>query len=223
MILAAGRGERMRPLTDKLPKPLLQVGGKALIVWQIERLCAAGITDIVINHSYLGHMIEAALGDGRRLGVNIAYSREAEALETAGGVAYALHLLGTQAFAVLSADIHTDYDYGNLARSSESLLQRDRLGHLILVDNPSFHPRGDFALDADCVARDGPQRYTYANIGVFRPEFFAAVRAGSRAPMLPLLLAAIDASRLGGEHYQGVWDNIGSPAQLASLDRRLQH
>jgi MurNAc alpha-1-phosphate uridylyltransferase len=222
MILAAGRGDRMRPLTDRLPKPLLEAGGKALIVWQIERLCAAGITDIVINHSHLGHMIETALGDGRQYGVDIAYSREAEALETAGGVAYALHLLGAQPFAVLSADIYTDYDYGRLVHGGESLLLHDRLGHLVLVDNPSFHPRGDFALEADRVVRDGARRYTYANIGVFRPEFFAGVHAGSKAAMLPPLLTAIDASRLGGEHYQGVWDNLGTPEQLASLNRELR-
>lgn len=221
MILAAGRGERMRPLTDSLPKPLLRVGGKPLIVWQLERLAAAGVTGIVINHAHLGHLMEEALGDGRRFGVDIAYSHEAEALETAGGVANAMHLLGGEPFAVLSADIYTNYDYRHLARIGQSLLMHNRLGHLVLVDNPPFHPQGDFALDADRVIRDGPRRYTYANIGVFRPEFFAGVSPGSKAAMLPLMLSAIDVLRLGGERYLGIWDNIGSPAQLESLDRRL--
>jgi N-acetyl-alpha-D-muramate 1-phosphate uridylyltransferase len=222
MILAAGRGERMRPLTDSVPKPLLEVGGKPLIVWQIERLAAAGIGEIVINHSHLGHLIEAALGDGAQFKVSIAYSHEPEALETGGGVYKALHLLGSQPFVVASADIYTEYDYARLEPTGASLHAGNRLGHIVLVDNPSFHPKGDFALAQERVLRDGPLRLTYGNIGVYLPEFFAAVTPGSKTPMLPLWLSAIDASRLGGEHYRGVWDNLGTPAQLQDLDRRLR-
>jgi N-acetyl-alpha-D-muramate 1-phosphate uridylyltransferase len=222
MILAAGRGERMRPLTDHTPKPLLTAGGKTLIAWQIARLAAAGLTDIVINHAHLGEQIEAALGDGRSLGVDIVYSREARALETAGGVVNAMHLLGQEPFAVVSADIYTEYDYTRLAAAAASLASGNRLGHIVLVDNPAFHPRGDFALAGDRVMRDGANRYTYANIAVYLPQFFASVTRGTKAPTLPLWLDAIDAGRLGGEHYGGVWDNIGTPEQLAALDHSLR-
>jgi MurNAc alpha-1-phosphate uridylyltransferase len=222
MILAAGRGERMRPLTDSVPKALLEVGGKPLIAWQIERLAAAGIDDIVINHAYLGTLIEAALGDGTRFGVRIAYSHEAEALDTAGGVACALHLLGSDPFAVVSADIYCEYAYERLVSIADAIEEHDRLGHLVLVDNPPFHPQGDFALEGDRTVRDGRTRLTYANIGVFRPGFFAGVRRGSKYPMLPLMLDAADAQRLGGERFSGAWENVGTPAQLAALDRRLR-
>jgi MurNAc alpha-1-phosphate uridylyltransferase len=222
MILAAGRGERMRPLTDHTPKPLLTVGGKTLIAWQIERLATAGLTDIVINHAHHGGQIEAALGDGSRMGVNIVYSRETLALETAGGVVNAMRLLGHGPFAVVSADIYTEYDYTRLAAAAGSLAASNRLGHIVLVDNPAFHPSGDFALEQDRVLRDGANRYTYANIAVYLPEFFSAVSPGSKAPTLPLWLSAIDAGRLGGEHYAGVWDNIGTPEQLAALDHSLR-
>jgi MurNAc alpha-1-phosphate uridylyltransferase len=222
MILAAGRGERMRPLTDRAPKPLLEAGGKPLIAWQIERLAAGGFDDIVVNHAHLGTMIEAALGDGARFGVRIAYSREAEALDTAGGVANALPLLGGGPFAVVSADIHCDYPYARLARTAYALAAGGRLGHLVLVGNPPFHPLGDFALDGDRTVRDGPERLTYANIGVFLPDFFARVPRGSAFPMLPLMLDAIDAGRLGGERFAGAWDNVGTPAQLEELRRRLR-
>jgi MurNAc alpha-1-phosphate uridylyltransferase len=221
MILAAGRGERMRPLTDHTPKPLLQAGGKTLIAWQIERLAAAGLTDIVINVAHFGEQIEAALGDGAGLGVSIAYSREEQALETAGGVVNAMHLLGPEPFAVVSADIYTEYDYARLAATAQLLAAQNRLGHIVLVDNPVFHPRGDFALERDRVLRDGANRFTYANIAVYLPQFFASVTRGTKAPTLPLWLDAIDAGRLGGEHYTGVWDNLGTPEQLSALDRSL--
>ena len=222
MILAAGRGERMRPLTDACPKPLLPVGGKPLIVWQIERLVAAGITDLVINHAHLGEQIEAALGDGRRFGARIVYSPEQEALETAGGVANALHLLGAAPFLVVSADIYCEGDYRRMIESAGQINERTP-AFLWMVDNREWHPQGDFALRDGVLHLDGEPRLTYSNLGIFCPEFFVDVVPGTRLPLRPLFDQAIPAGRIRGARMSGLWDNIGTPAQLAALDNTLRH
>lgn len=221
MILAAGRGVRMRPLTDVRPKPLLEVGGKPLIVWQIERLVAAGITELVINHAHLGQQIETTLGDGSRYGARISYSREAEALESAGGVVNALHLLGPAPFLIVSADIYVDCDYRRLAESA-ALLKDGTLAFLWLVNNPTWHPRGDFALIDGFLRLDEEPRLTYSNIGIFHPEFFAGTEPGTKYPLLPLFNRAIAAGRIKGAVLGGMWDNIGTPQQLAALDEALK-
>ena len=221
MILAAGRGERMRPLTDHTPKPLLQVGGKPLIVWQIERLVRAGITELVINHAHLGAQIEAVLGDGSRFGASICYSPENQALETAGGVANALPLLGPAPFLVVSADIYVECDYRLLA-SRITDLEDGTLAYLWMVDNPAWHARGDFALIGDKLQLEGETRLTYSNLGLFHPDFFAEVVPGTKFPMLPLFRKAIAAERIKAARFNGLWDNIGTPSQLNALDRALQ-
>ncbi len=220
MILAAGRGERMRPLTDTCPKPLLPVGGKPLIVWQIERLAAAGVAEVVINHAHLGGQIEAALGDGTRFGVRISYSPEKEALETAGGIAQALPLLGSAPFLVLSADIYCECDYRVLL--DEIRLDDHALAWLWMVDNPIWHLDGDFALRDGRLHLDGGPKLTYANFGVFRPEMFAAIVPGTRLPLRPLFDAAIPAGRIQATRFDALWDNLGTPAQLAELDTLLR-
>lgn len=219
MILAAGRGERMRPLTDHTPKPLLTAGGKALIVWHLERLAAAGLRDIVINHAHLGEQIEAALGDGRRWGLSIAYSPEPPgALETAGGIAQALPLLGDEAFLVVNGDIYCDWDF------RRALSLQDRLAHLVMVANPAHHVGGDFSLDGERVVfAGGGQTLTYAGIGIFSPAFFRDVRQGSVMKLRPLLDAAIAAGTLSGEQHGGVWVDVGTPQRLAELDESLAH
>ena len=222
LILAAGRGERMRPLTDTVPKPLLRAGGRALIEWQIERLALAGFTHVVVNHSHLGHQIEEALGDGRRLGVRIRYSHEPQALETAGGVAQALPLLGAEPFVVVSGDIHTAFDYGSLVPRVDFILRypERRAAHFVLVDNPPWHQEGDMGLADGVVTREGP-RLTYGNIGVFHPLLFADIAPRTHLKLFPWAYRFVDAGRVGGEHFRGEWDNVGTPAQLAALDRRL--
>ena len=222
MILAAGRGERMRPLTDSRPKPLLEVGGKPLIVWQIERLVAGGITELVINHAHLGQQIEAFLGDGRGYGARIAYSREDEALESAGGVINALHLLGPSPFMIVSADIYVECDYRRLAESA-ALLQDGTLAFLWLVANPEWHARGDFALADGFLRLNGAARLTYSNIGIFHPKFFAGIDPGTKYPLFPLFNRAIAAGMVKGAVLNAVWDNIGTPAQLSALDQALRN
>jgi N-acetyl-alpha-D-muramate 1-phosphate uridylyltransferase len=217
MILAAGRGVRMRPLTDTMPKPLLPVGGKPLIVWQLEKLVRAGFTEAVINHAHLGHMIEAELGDGSRFGLSIRYSPEDQALETAGGIARALPLLGEDPFLALNADIYCDYDLSALA----NLDMQDRLAHLVLVDNPAQHPRGDFALAAGHVRETGQQVLTFSGIGVYAPRMFAGIPSGAKVPLAPLLRKAMASGRVSGEHYRGRWHDIGTAERLQALDREL--
>lgn len=221
MILAAGRGERMRPLTDRTPKPLLPVAGKPLIVWHLERLAKAGFRDIVVNHAHLGEQIEAALGDGSAWGVDIRYSAEPSgALETAGGVVQALPLLGDEPFFLLSGDIYADTDYGQLARAGQ--LADGATAFMWMVDNPVWHHRGDFAIQDGWLANEGEPKLTYANLGVFAPAFFAGVEPGTRLPMSPLFGRAIAARRIRAARYAGLWDNIGTPDQLRSLDERLR-
>lgn len=216
MILAAGRGERMRPLTDVTPKPLLEAGGKPLIVWHIERLARAGYTELVINHAHLGGQIEAALGDGSRFGVSIRYSPEAEALETAGGIANALPLLGDEPFLVVNGDIFCDHDFAALPRELGALS-----AWLVLVDNPAHHPGGDFALKEDRVLEAGEHKLTFSGIGIYRPEMFAAIARGAKARLAPLLRERMAAGRVGGEHYRGFWLDVGTPERLRHLDKLL--
>ncbi|OHC61391.1 MAG: mannose-1-phosphate guanylyltransferase [Rhodocyclales bacterium RIFCSPLOWO2_02_FULL_63_24] len=223
MILAAGRGERMRPLTDHTPKPLLPVGGKPLIVWHLERLARTGWREVVINHAHLGAQIEAALGDGARWGLSIRYSAEPEgALETAGGIANALPLLGNdEPFLVLNGDIYCDWD---VTRAAHALRPGD-LAHLVLVPNPQHHPQGDFSLmegqvhaevgaAADCV-------YTFSGIGIYRPQFFAGIERGRPAKLAPVLRAAMVAGHVSGELHRGRWTDVGTPQRLAELDVEL--
>jgi N-acetyl-alpha-D-muramate 1-phosphate uridylyltransferase len=224
MIFAAGRGERMRPLTDTCPKPLLEAGGKPLIVWQIERLAAAGVETIVINHAWLGARIEHALGDGSRFGVALRYSPETEALETAGGIAQARHLIGDGVFIAVSGDVFCDFDYATLRAHADALAARDEPGmHLVMVPNPQFHPKGDFALRPDgTLALDGEPRYTFGNIGLYDTRMFRDLAPGTRRALTPYYRETIEAGRASGELYEGRWENVGTPAQLRSLDEELR-
>ncbi len=212
MILAAGRGERMRPLTDHTPKPLLRVGGKPLIVHHIERLAAAGLCDLVINHAHLGEQIVAALGDGSRWGVSIHYSAESEALETGGGIFQALPLLGETPFMVVNGDIWCDFDPQALQ------LGEGDLASLLLVENPGHNPDGDFGLQAGRISND--RRYTFSGIGIYSPELFADCEAG-RFPLAPLLREAVEQGRVSGLMHRGEWLDVGTPERLAELDERL--
>lgn len=218
MILAAGRGERMRPLTDHTPKPLLAVAGKPMIVRHIEALAAVGVREIVINVAWLGEHIVAALGDGAAFGVSLVFSREETALETAGGIAYARHLLGDAPFLLLSADIVTDYPLTRLTAAAAALANDpDRLAHLVVVPNPPYHPGGDFGLTADgLIDPDADARLCYANLMVLKPALVAEVPAGAIAPLGPLLKAAARQGRISGERYEGGWFNVGTVDELAA-------
>lgn len=215
MILAAGRGERMRPLTDHTPKPLLVVGGKPLIVWHIERLAKAGFNEIVINHAHLGGQIESALKDGRAWGVHIQYSPELSALETAGGIANALPLLGLDPFLVVNGDVFTEIDFASL------VIDVDDLAHLVMVDNPVQHPQGDFALIGDRLLTDGEHKLTFSGIGVYHPDLFLEVKRGEASKLAPLLKEAMNKSLVSGQHYQGLWHDVGTPERLNTLDKQL--
>jgi len=220
MILAAGRGERMRPLTDKTPKPLLQVAARPLLDYHLQRLAAAGFCEVVINVSHLGQQIERYCGAGERWQVQISYSREANPLETAGGISRALPLLGDAPFLVINGDVWTDYPFERLI---DHRLRFPDTGHLVLVDNPPQHPEGDFVLDTagNLTARSaGEQGVTYAGIGVYSPAFFAAVK-GDKMPLRPLLDAAIYRRHLTGEYFEGRWEDVGTPHRLAELDQSL--
>lgn len=215
MILAAGRGERMRPLTDLAPKPLLRVGGKPLIVWHLERLAQAGIKDIVINHAHLGAQIEAALGDGSQWGLHIQYSPEKIALETAGGIANALPLLGDAPFLVVNGDVFTDIDFATLKLDSPNL------AHLVMIDNPPQHMAGDFVLLNEKVTLEGVKKLTFSGIGVYHPDLFASVVRGEAAKLAPLLKAAMIQGLVSGSYHQGEWHDIGTPERLHALDSQL--
>lgn len=217
MILAAGRGERMRPLTDHTPKPLLTAGGKPLIVWHIENLARAGFRELVINHAHLGEQVEATLGNGSRFGVSIQYSPEGEALETAGGIANALPLLGDAPFLVVNGDTNTDYDFAGLTGKPGKNLR----AWLVLVENPEHNGQGDFALAGDRVVEQGDFMHTFSGIGVYCPELFSGVVRGSKARLAPLLRDAMRSGKVGGEFYAGRWVDVGTPERLAELDRRL--
>jgi MurNAc alpha-1-phosphate uridylyltransferase len=211
MVLAAGRGERMRPLTDTVPKPLLMVRGKPLIVWHLEKLSRLGVKHVVINLAWLGEQIRAALGDGASWRLQIRYSEEREgALETGGGIFQALPWLGAQPILVVNADVFTDLDFASLQIAPDALAQ------LVLVANPRHHPNGDFALVDGRVQEQGAARWTYSGIGLYRPELFAGCSAG-RFPLLPLLRRAIAARRLHGQLFEGAWSDVGSIERLAAL------
>jgi len=227
MLLAAGRGERMRPLTDHTPKPLLEAAGKPLIVWHIENLVCAGITELVINHAHLGALIEAALGDGSRFGARIRYSPEARALETAGGIANALPLLGDEPFAVINSDIYCDYAFALLPERAAALQASGDAAHLVLVDNPPHHPNGDFALSGSRLYPlptshfPLPTLLTFSGIGIYQPSLFSHITRGSSAPLAPLLREQIALGKVSGEYYRGLWVDVGTPQRLAELDSQL--
>jgi len=218
MVMAAGRGERLRPLTDTLPKPLAPVAGKPLILYHLEALARAGVRDVVINLSWLGDLIKTALGDGHDYGVRIHYSEEGPVpLETAGGIFKALPLLGPEPFLVVNGDVWTDIDFSRLA------LDDAADARIVLVPNPSHNPRGDFALDGDAVLErdDARQSYTYSGVGMYRAEFFSGCSPG-KFPLLPLLKRAIAARRLYGQLHRGEWFDIGSMERLRELDSRVR-
>lgn len=216
MILAAGRGERMRPLTDQVPKPLLHAGDAPLILHQIRRLRDAGYRELVINHAHLGAQIEHALGDGSVHGVSIRYSPEGEgrALETGGGIYRALPLLGSQPFLVVNGDIWCDLDLSTLTIAPADWAQ------IVLVDNPQHHLDGDFALRNGRVTTEGSPKLTFAGIGLYRPALFKDCQPGA-FPLAPLLRQAMALGRCGGYHHQGDWLDVGTPHRLKELDRRL--
>ncbi len=230
MIFAAGRGERMRPLTDTCPKPLLKVRGRPLIVWHVLNLVRAGITDIVINHAHLGHMIEDELGDGSKYGARIVYSHEPKALETAGGIANARHLLGEEPFLAISGDIYAPYfDFSQVL---DALPERDMLGQpipvekrdiawLYLTPNPWHNPEGDFGLNMYSLTNDGNPKWNFANIGVYRPEMFDGIAPGEVMRIGPLMRTFIEQGRIGGEIYNGPWVNVGTVEQLEELNAPL--
>ena len=227
MIFAAGRGERMRPLTDTCPKPLLKVRGRPLIAWHVMNLVRAGITDIVINHSHLGHMIEEELGDGSKFGARIAYSPEATPLETAGGIANALHLLGDEPFLALSGDIYAPYF--DFTQVLDALKDTDAVGRpippekrdiawLYLTPNPWHNPEGDFGMTMYTLSNDGNPKWNFSNIGVYRPEMFDGIAPGQSARLGTLMRTFVAQGRIGGELYDGPWVNVGTVQQLEELN-----
>jgi N-acetyl-alpha-D-muramate 1-phosphate uridylyltransferase len=215
MILAAGRGERMRPLTDEIPKPLLEIAGKALIVYQIEALKSAGVKSIVINVGHMGDQIQYHLGTGVSFGVQIHYSDEADdILETAGGIIKALPLLGDKPFIVTNADIYTDFDYRTLPEQ----LHSD--AHLVLVDNPPHHPQGDFVFEKGRVLQQGSKKLTYGGIGLFHPRFFKNCNPG-RSALAPLLHKSVEANNLTAQHFKGLWSDVGTPERLKEINNSI--
>lgn len=222
MILAAGRGERMRPLTDQLPKPLLPVAGKALIEHHLLALAKAGIDQVVVNHAWLGELLEQRLGDGRAYGLNISYSAEGPVgIETAGGIKKALPLLGDAPFLVVNGDVLTDYPFAELPT-----LAANQLAHLVLVPNPPQHSQGDFGLADGLALASATTQFTFSGIGIYRPEFFASVGVGPQK-LAPYLRSAMAQQQVGASLYQGYWADIGTPERLAQADqefsKRSQH
>jgi len=227
MILAAGLGARMRPLTDHTPKPLLEVGGKPLIVWHIEALVRAGITGLVINTAWLGEKLQAALGDGHEFGAHIEWSHEGEPLETAGGLIKALPSLGDKPFLVVNGDIWLRYAFVGLRERFAGMTQS---AHLVLVDNPAHNSKGDFSLAADAITagttlqavNEGEHRYTFSGLSVLHPRFFSGLPEGKRA-LAPLLREAMTAGDVTGEYFPGPWVDVGTPERLAELDQQIRH
>jgi MurNAc alpha-1-phosphate uridylyltransferase len=217
MLLAAGRGERLRPITDRLPKALVSVGGKPLIAWHLERLSRAGCPEAVINVSHLGEQIIDTIGDGRRFGLQVSYSREATPLETAGGIAQALPLLGNLPFLLVNADIYCEADFGPLLAHDLGAM----LAHLLLVPNPRHRAQGDFSLVDGRVGKANGARYTYAGVAVMSPRLVASVARGSKAPLAPLLYSAAEEQRITGELFHGLWQDVGTVERLAELETQL--
>lgn len=215
MILAAGRGERMRPLTDHTPKPLLQVGGKPLIAWHLQALANAGFKEVVINHAHLGPQIEAALQDGSQWGLHIQYSPEKVALETAGGIANALPLLGDAPFLVVNGDVFTDIDFSALR------LEKPNLAHLVMVANPPQHAAGDFALCDGKLQAEGTEKLTFSGVGIYQPALFSELVRGQAAKLAPLLRAAMMNGLVSGSQHLGQWHDIGTPERLQALNSQL--
>jgi len=218
MLLAAGRGERLRPLTDSVPKAMVEAGGKPLIAWHLERLATAGCREAVINISHLGERIVEHIGDGARFGLHVAYSREAERLETAGGIAQARQLLGPEPFLLLNADVYCEYDLARLL----GMALGTKLAHLILVPNPAHRPRGDFGLVSDYVKSNAGPRYTYAGVALVSPQLVQGVKPGEKASLAPLLYEAADRSLMTGELYRGLWQDVGTCERLAELETLLE-
>lgn len=213
MILAAGRGERMRPLTDTTPKPLLRIRGRCLIEYHLEHLVAEGFTEIVINHAYLGEQIEQTLGDGQRYGAKISYSAEGETmLGTGGGIFHALPLLGNDPFLVVNGDVWCHFPFSRLIN------QPDKLAHLVLVENPAHHPQGDFCLINHQVHLEGTSRLTFSGIGVYHPSLFKDCASGW-FPLAPLLIQAMQAGQVSGEYFTGCWIDVGTPERLWQVER----
>ena len=226
MILAAGRGQRMRPLTDTIPKPLLVAGGKPLIVWHVERLVRAGITEIIINHAWLGMQIECTLQDGRQYGAAITYSAESPALETAGGIAKALDFFHGRPFLVVNSDIWCDWDPVHARRLGQMLLNEQKLAWLLLADNPPHHPAGDFLLNAaglvvDRASPEGGAPLTFTGIGIYQPALFENLNKKQPAPLAPLLRQAMRQNVVAGARHAGKWTDVGTPGRLAALDQAL--
>ncbi|RTZ44740.1 nucleotidyltransferase family protein [Candidimonas sp. SYP-B2681] len=224
MILAAGRGERMRPLTDSIPKPLLEAGGRPLIVWHIERLVKAGITELIINHAWLGEQIEQMLGNGSQYGAHITYSREVRPLETAGGIAKALPFFRGEPFLVINADIWCDWNPAQAMSIAANLAES--MAWLLLVDNPPQHSQGDFQLNgcglvADKALDTSPATLTFSGIGIYSPKLFEGIADNQAAPLAPLLRRAINRQKVRGTHYTGRWVDVGTPQRLADLNRAL--
>lgn len=217
MLLAAGRGERLRPLTDRTPKALVPVGGKPLIAWHLERLAASGCREAVINVSHLAQQIVEFVDDGKRFGVRVAYSREAEPLETAGGIAQAQPLLGEPPFLLVNADIYCEVDFKALLAFQLGAM----LAHLVLVPNPAHRAQGDFSLRERSVGREGSPRYTYSGVAVMSPQLVRTVRRGEKAPLAPLLFGAADERRITGEVFEGLWQDVGTMERLAELEAQL--
>ncbi|QEY25461.1 N-acetylmuramate alpha-1-phosphate uridylyltransferase MurU [Neisseria zalophi] len=227
MILAAGRGERMRPLTDTCPKPLLKAGGEPLIGWHLRRLKAAGIEDIVINHAWLGSQIEDTLGTGAAYGVRIAYSPEGEkGLETAGGIATALPLLGSEPFLVVNGDVLTDIDFQTAFHRAQALTQQQKLAHLWLVPNPAHNPKGDFILQQNgLIASDNAEgsALTFSGTGVYHPDLFRDTPPHQAAKLAPLLRQAMQQGLVSGEQHNGLWLDVGTVERLAEADKIAQN
>ena len=218
MLLAAGRGERLRPITDDIPKALVEAGGKPLIGWHLERLAQAGFREAVINVSHLGERLVERLGDGRGYGLQLHYSRERERLETAGGIANALPLLGAEPFLLVNADVYCECDFGRLRDTALG----ERLAHLILVPNPPHRAAGDFSLRDGTVGDDASPRYTYAGLALVKPALVAPVKRGEKAPLGPLLREAAKRRQIGGELYEGLWQDVGTIERLAELEAQLK-
>jgi MurNAc alpha-1-phosphate uridylyltransferase len=218
MILAAGRGERMRPLTDQIPKPLLEVAGKPLIVWHLEKLAKANFEEVIINHAHLGEMIEAYVGDGSRWNLKITYSREGSPLETAGGIKKALALIGDQPFLVVNADIYTDFNFATIKNRNLN----DCKGHLVMVKNPKQHPDGDFFLQNNQIELEGKERLTFSGIAIYQPKIFEDINIEPVAKLAPILKKLIGAKCISGEAYQGLWFDIGTPERLNEVNLFLK-
>lgn len=217
MLLAAGRGERLRPLTDRTPKALVAVGGKPLIAWHLERLAASGCREAVINVSHLAQQIVDHVGDGKRFGLRVAYSRETEPLETAGGIAQALPLLGDAPFLLVNSDIYCEVAFRPLLSAAIG----DKLAHLVLVPNPPHRAQGDFSLRARSVGNTGAPRYTYSGVAVMSPQLMSTVKRGDKAPLAPLLRRAANEHRISGEVFDGLWQDVGTAERLAELEAHL--